>query len=675
MVSFFHPWLWLGALALAAPVWLHLRQKEHRNLIRFSAVQFLDEHPTPRRQPRRLTHPWLLALRVLGLLLLVCAFAWPYARHLAPAAVGESRVYILDNTLSQQAANGLDRGRARILSDLASLPAGVQVGVVELTSLPRVLVTLGESREEGKQKLHDLKPGFERGSYLAAFRQAQALLENSLGAKRKLIFLTDSQENQWTESGSTPAFLRGVDIEFPKPAQVSLPNLSLAEPRVQRIFLGAKSLANFTVKLSHRGPARTASVIFRANGQQILSRTFDLEHQPETFTLQAQWEADPGLWLRGEASVEGGPDSLAADDRVFFALPPVVEGKVALLAQSSYLRLALSPDIMRGQWATRVLEPSRLAEEVANGQDADVLCLESNYLTSDDARALVWRYLRNGRGVFLLVNRATPAVKAALRDLGFEIDGEIRNVLAGGEHFQFVLSTHPIFHPFMSPDFGNLMEIQVPQYFRLRATDALPLVFSESGAGLFFQATRSGGKLFVAAFGMDRDHTTWPIHPTFIPFLDLTLQAARPDDPTPTQFEPGEVATMQLPAGSTAKTLAVRRQEKELFRSPLVHGRAQFRAPNEPGIYELTCDAKTEPERIFAVNPSPKESELAFSVDPAALKSWKAEDAGAHSSSPPPLQVRASRSSILQQQWWWWMLACGLLALLLETIVAEGKRA
>jgi N-terminal double-transmembrane domain len=39
--SFFNPWFWLGTLALAAPVWLHLRRRRQTNIITFSAVRFL----------------------------------------------------------------------------------------------------------------------------------------------------------------------------------------------------------------------------------------------------------------------------------------------------------------------------------------------------------------------------------------------------------------------------------------------------------------------------------------------------------------------------------------------------------------------------------------------------------------------------------------------------------
>ena len=421
-ISLLYPLALLGALAIAAPLWLHLRRKTETNLIKFSTLRFLDDQPQPRRSPLRLRDLLLFALRALALLLLVAAFAWPYQHTAGPLVVRESRVYVLDNTLSHQANDGFAHDRDRIAEEIARAGSEIQTAVIELNSQPRVLVAFGDSRETAKQRLKDLQPSFQRGSYLGAFRQANTLLANSLGSRKRIIFCGDNQENQWSENLNTPPFLQNVEVTLPKLTEPQLPNLSLAEPRVQRIFLGDKSLVNFTVKLGHSGPARTANIECRVNGQVILSKPVELEKQPETILLQAQWEAEPTLWLRGEVSVEGAPDALAGDNRAFFSMPPVREGKVAMLAQSPYLRLALSPDIMRGHWATRLLEPSHLAEELAANQDSEVLVIESNYLQSGDARKLVWRYLTNGRGVILLVNRLTPVISGALRELAVQRD-------------------------------------------------------------------------------------------------------------------------------------------------------------------------------------------------------------------------------------------------------------
>src|SRR5213594_1692450 len=284
--SFLNPWLWLGALALAAPLWLHLRRKQETNLLPFSALRFLDDQPEPRASPWRLRNLVLFALRALALLALVGAFAWPYVHEGNTAPIKESRVYVLDNTLSHQANDGFGHDRDRILRDLGKAAGDIQVAVVELSSTPRVLVSFGDDRAIAKRKLQELQPSFQRGSYLAAFRQASSLLANSLGGVKRIIFLGDNQENQWNENVNTPPFLRDLEIEMPKAGPPLLPNLSLSEPRVQRIFLGDKSLVNFTVKLSHAGEAKAANIVLRANEQVIFNRAVELEKQPETILLQ-----------------------------------------------------------------------------------------------------------------------------------------------------------------------------------------------------------------------------------------------------------------------------------------------------------------------------------------------------------------------------------------------------
>jgi hypothetical protein len=672
--SFFNPWLLLGALAVAAPVWLHLRRKRETDVVPFSALRFLDDQPEPRRSPLRLRDLLLFALRVLAVLAVVGGFAWPYLRGANTAPIRESRVYVFDNTLSRQADGGFATDRARLLADLDKVDAGTQVAAVELRATPRLLFSFGENRDVARQKVKDLRPSFERGAYLPAFRQANSLLANSLGAARKIVLLGDNQANQWSESISTPPFLRDMEVELPKAGVAAKPNLWLSEPRVQRIFLGEKSLVNFTVKLGHAGEARTANIALKANDKVIFNRAVPLEKQPESILLQAEWEADPAEWLRGDVAVEGSPDALAADNRVFFSLAPVVEGHVALLAQSSYLRLALSSDIMRGQWSTRILEPAKLGDEISAGKDADVLVIESNYLQSGDARRLLWRYLTGGRGVVLLMNRVTPAIEGFVRELGFETDGTFSAEKGKPDRLQYVLSNHPIFHPFLSSDYGNLMEIGMTRYVRLKASQAMPLVFSERGVPLFFQGTRTQGKLFVAAFGLDRSQTSWPVHQTFIPFLDLMLQAARAEDPTPTTFEPGEVCVLQLPAGAEAHTAVLRDDKAVLASAPVEQGKSQLRMPAEPGLYTVTYDAGKRVEKVFSVNPPPKESLLAFDDHPEALKAWTMNLPADNAKPLPAGAGKPMASSILQQRLWWWMVLAGLAALFVEMGLSALKQ-
>ena len=245
---------------------------------------------------------------------------------------------------------------------------------------------------------------------------------------------------------------------------------------------------------------------------------------------------------------------------------------------------------------------------------------------------------------------------------------------SGETRFQFVFSNHPIFHPFLSPEYGNLMEVRVSQYVRLNSSEAVPLVFSEAGAALFFQSTKFPGKLFVSAFGMERNQTSWPVHQTFIPFLDLALQSARAEDPTPSAFEPGEIITTQLPGGANAHVLVVRKEDREISRSVIDHGKTQLRTPDQPGLYNLTYDDSDQVTKVVAVNPPPRESQLSFTQPDETIKLWSVPGQDTAKTRVVPQPASISISAILQQRVWWWMLIAAVLVLTLEIVLAQAAR-
>src|SRR6185503_6113083 len=171
-MSFLYPLLLAASLAVGVPVWLHLRARTDPARA-FSAVRFLDDEPRPRRRGWRLRDLLLFAARALAVVLLAAAFAWPYRRERA-LRLAESRVYLLDNPMSQRAGEGFLRGRDAVRDALRAAPPEVQVAVVELTSRPRVVAGFGDDREVAVRAVEALGPSFQRGSYLEAFRMADS---------------------------------------------------------------------------------------------------------------------------------------------------------------------------------------------------------------------------------------------------------------------------------------------------------------------------------------------------------------------------------------------------------------------------------------------------------------------------------------------------------------------
>jgi hypothetical protein len=673
--SFLNPWFCLGALALLGPAWLHLHRRKEKNLVRFSAVRFLSAQPPAPRRPMRFRHRMLLSLRGLAVLLIVFAFAWPYLRKLNQQSISRSTVYILDNSLSRQTGDGLARDKERIIRDLRSAGPGNRNAVLELAGDTRLVVPFGTDRDTAIDSVRQLKPSFARGSYLNAFREANTLLAEVPGGVRQIVLLGDNQANQWQENAAAPPFLDHVQVEIPSASTQQLPNLWLYDGRAQRVYQGDKSRVNFTLRLGHLGPAEKAKVSLFTNGRPVLERTVDLRGQPQSMLLQGQCEADAASWVNAEAVVEGKPDALEPDNHFFFAVAPVLEGKVALLARSVFLNAALSPEVMRGHWRRQVLD---IADRSVVGAvpDADVLCIESSYLQSPEARSLLQRYLEARLGVVLFVDRLSPYIDSNLRTLGFEPEGTVTTAQSTPEHFRFVTANHPIFEPFESSEFGILTEITVSHYAKLRPTAGSPLVFSDSGNGLVFESSKYPGKLFICAFGIDREQTSWPVHPTFVPFLDLALQAARPQEKVRTSFEPGETATVAIPLDSDAQTVSVLGNGGELSNAKVINGHASLRLPDQPGVFSLVLGQSGKPWQFVTVNPAPQESELLYVKSMKPLREWSITSSGHHRPQAVGPLPDSGYSNTLAQPLWWWMLMLGLMGLVLETawVIIKGEK-
>lgn len=666
-VTFLYPLFWLGAVAIGAPIWLHLRRKAERSVVRFSAVRFLDDLPQAKSSPRRIEDPWLLLLRALAMLLLIAAFAWPYVPDRRGNEVSESRVYVLDNTLSHRAGGGFDRDRQRIADALRREPADRQIAVIELAGMPRVVADFGEPRELAIERLETLRPSFERGSYLAAFRLASSLLDKSLGASRRIELLGDNQANQWAEAATVAPFLHDVDVSLPAVDRKSLDNASVGRARPRRLYLGDKSLVVCDVSVVRTDAIRSAVIEIEVNGREVDRRTLKFaDDSPLTTTISFQWEAGPRERIAGRIRIQAADDALDADDQAYFSLPEVREGRAVAVARSPFLRTALSPAVMQGRWSTRLVDDlDRLAPE--DGLlDGETLVIESRFLLAPAGRELVDAYLNRERGVLLLVDHVAPPVQAYLRGHGVEFRSIVDQPV-GAASFRYVQTDHPIFQPFRSQDFGNLLDVRVHRYRRLAAPAASTLVYSQHGDLLLAQTDRTQGKLLVASFGFERAETNWPLQPTFVPFLDLCLEYLRAKPALQGEFEPGEKCVWSLPDDLAGDQFVLRSGDRELLRQELPARRVEFAAPTNPGLYQVSFDGGNTIAHELSVNPNPLESELTYEDARSAVETWKTSTSTSIAGTLTPSE-ELSRSEIFRQTVWWWLLIGGVLFLGLELI-------
>lgn len=679
-MNFLNPWLWLGVAGVAFPVYLHLRRRDRQRVIPFAALRFLEDEPTARQAPLELRQLALFLLRLLAVGLLVAAFARPFRTPREERATS-STVYILDNTFSRQADPRWAEDKHAVAEALRHAGSRQQVAVVELAGQARVLCGWGDSAPAAASAVEALPYTNQRGAFLAAFRVADSLLQQSLGEKKAVVFLTDNQQNQWEESAAVVPFLAPGLVTLPHlPTETTHPNLSISKGRIQRFFAGDRCVMQFTCEVRHESLTTDPTVTLTVNGQELLRKVLSLKGSPPRILISTQWEADPAQWIDGVVSADSTTDSLAADNRFYFTCAPLREGKVCLLSASPFLQTALGPDVARGKWSTRVLAPENLAAALAEpaGNDADVLVLDASYLPSTQARQLLARYLANGRGVFLDVDRQTTLIDAALRELGFVPKPE-PPLLPEGLPFRFYSGESAVFAPFKAMELGKLLEVRLAKYAALTTTEMKPILFAGGGDPVLFEGLRDQGRFLVAAFGFDRAHTDWVTHGTFLPFLDLALQSLRPQPLLSTSLDSGETWLASVPKQDRVSRLHLLDPTHEIGATTLDNNRrGQIRLPDQPGNYRVTYDAGSAVEQMVSVNPPPDESDLRYDLKaPDALRAWttnpdKNRSPTATSTVQQGLSYTARRSA--EEQPWWWYLALAAFALLFAESLATSTR-
>ncbi len=672
-MNFLLPLGLLGLLGLVAPVWLHLRRRHRTNVRVFSAMRFLDDQPAPRDMPLQVRDWPLFLLRVLAVILAVLALAGLAWDRRVEAGGTEVRIHILDNTMSHRVGGAFERAKREVAREVRAAGAGTQVGVIEVAARSRVVAELGSDPAEAALTIEGLESTHQRGSYLEAFRLAAAMLDRSLGERRRIFVHGDRQRNQWEENLAVPPFLEDVEVVMAEAAGTNgAGNLHTANTRVKRTPGREGAVTELTLDLGAQAVNRRAAIVVWSGATAVLERELELEAGNRT--VRTDWKdlaADKAAWVRGEVELTGRPDVLPEDDRSYFAVPPIEPGKVGLIARSPYLRASLDPEISKGIWDVTRLNPAAIREAAAADRPGfDAVVVESDYLQSAEVREVVLKHLNNGRGVLLFVTRTTPLVEGFLRTLGFS--GGETAVTPGGEGtgFRYAALTHPALAEFARKDFGDLLAVRLKRFLRIdvEGLAAEGILFAGDGEPVMFETRGTKGRMLVFGFGADAEWTNWVVRPDFLPFIDGCLTHVRAAPELQTSVEPGEVLDRVMERWAGVEFLLAGDRGEAARATADEGGRLRIVAPDEPGIYELRrADAVGADEELglVSVSPAAAESELDFIQEmPAAVAAWTLQPKDVVARESGPVAAMVERAGTL----WWWLLLGGVAIFMIEMI-------
>ena len=198
-MAFLNPLFFLGGLAVAVPVLLHLIKRENARKIDFPSLMFLRRIQKRTIRYQKLRHLLLLLLRILAFALIVFAFMRPY-REQSPAAASmiggtsSAHVIAIDNSMSMSYQDRWAQAKRAAADIVRKSNPGDKFAVLEFSDKTVVQTQLTTDSSAVLRQIGSSKgPGDRPTRYIQALRAADKIAQGAGTGKRVIHLISDFQ--------------------------------------------------------------------------------------------------------------------------------------------------------------------------------------------------------------------------------------------------------------------------------------------------------------------------------------------------------------------------------------------------------------------------------------------------------------------------------------------------
>jgi hypothetical protein len=384
-LSFITPMLLGGAALMAVPIVLHLIMRRKPVPHEFPALRFLRDRAVANRRRLRVSHLFLLLLRMAALALLALALARPVLRGAGWLADGEGPVaaaLVIDTAprmaLREANETRLERAAklARVLLD--KLPQGSKVAVLDTAG---TAAAFSPSTAAAGARIDRLAAAAQAASIPAVIAEARRLLAGSELARKELYVFTDCSHGAWDNAAPQPEPAAGeppvlfIDVSAARPRNFSIEALDLSGERIS----AGTSLA-VTASAARAGPDASRAVAVEVLGRdgKYVRRAVKPVEWKAAGPVQVDFEVaglEPGT-RQGRVVIEGS-DDLEADNVRSFTVEVGAAAKVIVAAPRPAVRTAAL--------LVQAIAPTSLAKAGKARFEPEVIDVESLGTVSWDA--------------------------------------------------------------------------------------------------------------------------------------------------------------------------------------------------------------------------------------------------------------------------------------------------
>jgi hypothetical protein len=686
-MSFLAPFFFLGLAAIAVPVFVHLIQRERRNVVEFPSLMFVRKIPFESVERRRI-HNWpLLLLRAAAMLAIVFAFARPFLAvdpvTAAAAATGAREVVILlDRSASMGYGDHWSRAQAEARRIVGTLSGEDRATLVLFDDGPEEAVRATTDHGTLLAAIGNAAVSSGATRFGPALRLAQSKLGMSDRGRKEAFLISDFQRSGWARQEEI-ALPEGATITPFSVAEPEMPNLSVTSVALERAAFSGEERVTITAGLANRAAQAVAKrpVTLEIDGRSVGTREVDLPaNGSASVTFDPVTVADANV----QGVIRSGTDTLALDNSFYFVLSPNRAVSVLVIQSDNagraglYLTTALDLG-RRPSFRTQVVASSRVAPADLEGRSLVIL---NDAAISTAVANLLKSYVERGGGLFVILGDRAPVSgewPLLPGTLGSPVD---RLALKGGT-LGFLDYSHPVFDEFKDPRNGNFANMRFLKYRTLTpAAGDRVLARFDDGATAIAERRVANGRVVAFTSTLDGTWNDAPTHGMYLPLIhEISAYLAQYEAPAAWQtvgrmFDLSAAVASVVREGQAGAASAAALTQGVIVspageQTTLGAGGAASVALAQQGFYSVRLSG-TGDRRPYAVavNVDPAESDLA-SLPPAEFLAGvtgrstvtRGESLDKTEMTPADMEKR--------QSIWWFLLVGGLAALLAEAVVSN----
>ncbi|MEO8593595.1 MAG: BatA domain-containing protein [Candidatus Solibacter sp.] len=521
-MGFLTPWFLAGTVAVGLPVWLHLLRKHKTTPLPFSSLMFFEKRTQSSIKHRRLRYLLLFAARALLVLLLVLAFAHPYVRQsvVASARSGEVTVLAIDNSLSMRTGTRLSEAKSAAKSVIGGLRAGQRAQVLAFGSRVQVLSEVTDDHGALNAAVDSIEPGDARTSYGELSRSLRSI-STSLKLPLAVELYSDMQQTGWPSNFNDLRLSAAIKLN-PHPIEAKETGNFAVENVVapRRVYDAKKTRVLATVAgFANKKATRTVSLML--NGRVTESKQVEVPENGRATVEFLSLDVPYGR-NKGEVRLDTG-DALPADDTFYFSVERG-DPRHALFVQEAtgsrahvFFKAALEA---AGQSAFEIDQAT--IDQVSNVSPAKYafVVLSDIGAVPPTFETALKEYVRSGGSVLISLGHLSMS-RSKVPVTGDAIQ-ETRYAGREGERFQ-TAAWLDASHPSILKD-DRWEGVKFYQTIHVNPGSGRVVAKLSDQTPLLIDQQIGEGHVLIFGSTFDNVANDFPIHASFVPFIELTAR-------------------------------------------------------------------------------------------------------------------------------------------------------